>query len=225
MSLWTPYLPDFVSSLFSQPAVQPSGGISTWKPEYASITRWFAFFEGFRYNFAAVFIPLISWFLLPRRKQWKDDFTFKTVIFLSTLWIILLGMHAWASVGQVSCLFCFAGYIAFFYPTGILLAVLMLKNILVKPGWLRSLAVSVMVIAGTAAMAFSANQVIDDWLLNLQVPRMRDGRIIEGTTKLWGLFANKFGLSLRNPADAFTNAIWFHGGSCFRYWGFCCYLL
>ena len=193
MSIWTPYLPDFINNSLFEAFIEPESTEHLWNPSMSFSSRLLAFFEGIRYNFSAVIIPMVAGMLIVPRKNWKDISLYKTMVFLGVLGFVLLGMHAWASIGQNYCTFCFSPYIVFFYPIGILLGIIMLQNCQLKPSRFRSFLISLFVIIISAGVRFGVYQEFDDDLLYLRVPQISTGRIIKGPTYIWEFLADKLG--------------------------------
>lgn len=194
MTLWTPYLPGFISRALRLAPGSLGGGVSAWQQSYEPLTKWFVFWEGIRSNFPALVGAAITWILWLPRKKWGSDVRFKAAAILSLMLVILTGLHMWASFGQAYCLFCYSGYLAFFNMTGFLLVIAAFPDWQRKPGAVRSVLVVLLVLLFSTGLGFGAYQQLVG-LMTLQVPRIRNMQFQGGTTDLWRLLANKFGWS------------------------------
>jgi hypothetical protein len=83
--------------------------------------------EGFRFHFTALSGGLAALLLWPARKYWKDRNDFGNSVFLMVLFLVLLGFHLWAGLGNTTAnnnnAFTFNPYLAFFDFLGILVFV------------------------------------------------------------------------------------------------------
>jgi hypothetical protein len=147
---------------------------------------------------AGSFAALILW---ARPRGWKSSSAMRAAVFLAVLYLILFVMHAWAAVASqyesYSCVFCFTPYLTFFDPLGILLLVIAIAG-----AWNRETPLIaqiggiLFVLIFSLGVGFSAFENVDRSLLDLPVPRVRDGRLLAGTTTLAEFLSNKFALSL-----------------------------
>ena len=197
--LWLGYLPDPLKNLVR--ILLTNGGRKTTQYEaygltiYGFIPKLFVFFEALRMNFAAIIGLLTMWIFWPRRKEWKSDLDYKTSVFLSSLILLLIAMHFWVTFLEGDCLYCFNGYLAFFMPAALLLIAIAAPRWKRKSGWLPQTLALLIIIISCAGIAFGSYQILDDFLLNLPVPRMQNMHILPGTAVLWTSLRNKFGWS------------------------------
>ena len=194
MTLWTPYLPGFVTKLLRLAPGSLGGGVLAWQQSYDALTKWFVFWEGIRSNFPALAGAVITWILWQPRKKWGSDARFKAAVMLSLMLVTLTGLHIWASFGQGYCLFCYSGYLAFFNMTGFLLVIAAFPNWEKKPGFALSALGVLLVLLCMTGLGYGAYQQLGR-LMTLQVPRIRNLQLLGGTTDLWRLLTNKFGWS------------------------------
>ncbi len=125
----------------------------------------------------------------------------RAAVFLALLYFILFIMHAWAAVASqyesYSCVYCFANYLAFFDPLGILLLVIALSaSWKRKPSRMILIPVILLVLVLSVGIGFSSFENVGSSILNMPVPRMRDGQFLPGSTILVDLIKNKFGFAL-----------------------------
>jgi 4-amino-4-deoxy-L-arabinose transferase-like glycosyltransferase len=205
MDLWLPWLPEGLRSNFSDLTYHP-GGISLWDPSIDLSGRLLSFFQGMRFHFAAVAGVVLALLLWPRRADWSSQADFRAAVFLAALFIGLTLMHSWASITNDYCVFCFTPYLAFFNVSAILLLVLLVRVLERKATPARQILLVLAVLLIFAGVGFSAFEDLGDGLLNLDVPRLRDGRVLPGFTTLWELLSNKFALE-RNFAERVVSTI------------------
>ncbi len=155
-----------------------------------------SFWHGARFNFLAFVGALAVLLLWPRRTGWKSEHQFRITLTFTGLYFLLVAMHAWAALGGNSChLFCYYGYLQFFYPLGLLLVVASFSAWREDlPLW-RNALTALVVILVFAGIAFGASAEIGRPLAEMSVPRISNFSIQPGTVQLWGLLQNKFGLT------------------------------
>lgn len=200
LTIWAPWLPENLTP-FLDPFRLPKDAVPVWNPSVDFGNRLTAFFQGVRYHYIPVVGSIISLCIWSRPSRWKSASAFRAAVFLAVLYFILFALHAWAAVASqyesYSCVFCFTPYLTFFDPLGILLTVLVFSfsnreeySFLKKP-----ILIAVLLVMG-AGIGYSLFEIIGPQILNLPVPRMRDGQILPGTTLLVDFIKNKF---LLNP--------------------------
>lgn len=199
MQLWTPWLPDSLAALFSNFDVQLSG-TPTWNPNIDVNGRLLSFFQGVRFHFVAITGAAIGLLLWPKRRDWESDGSFRAAVFLGALFAGLLLMHSWASISNDYCVFCFTPYVAFFSVSAILFCVVLVRQLQWNASPARQILMVLVVLVIFTGIGFSAFEDLGDGLLALNVPRVREGRLLAGFTTLWELLSNKYTLE-RNTAE------------------------
>lgn len=198
MTIWRPYLPvSFRKLMPLLPQAMGAGG-QPWARSYNFLTRLFVFWEGIRSNFPIFAGALLGWILWPRRKNWSSDERYKAAVILSVIYVILTALHMWVSIGKDECLYCYAGYLTFFYPAGILLVVVTVQEWMQKPGVLRVALVFLLILLFSTGIGYGAYQQLSDALMKIPVPRISNMQLQGGFTDLWRLLANKFGWSFES---------------------------
>ena len=191
MQLWTAWMPDALRAWFAN-AYYSGPGTPRWDPSIDLGGRLLSIFQGLRFHFAALFGFVLGLVLWPRKAAFSET-GFRQAVFLAVLFASLLFMHSWAAIGNDYCVFCFTPYVAFFSLTGILLACLLLSRIQPQAHPVRGVLMGLTVLLFCAGMAYSAVEDLGDPLLAMSVPRMREGRLLPGSTTLGELLSNKFG--------------------------------
>jgi hypothetical protein len=198
--IWAPWLPESMTP-FLNPFRLPADATPVWDPSVDFWNRLLSFFHGVRYHFIPVVGGIIALCLWPHRSHWKSVPAFRAAIFLAVIYFILFALHAWAAVASqyesYSCVFCFTPYLTFFDPLGILLIVIVLSCVEhQEPGWVkRSILIFVLLLLA-AGIGYSLFEAVGPRVLNIAVPRMRDGQILPGSTLLVDFIRNKFGFNL-----------------------------
>ena len=199
MQLWLPWLPKSIASWFANSAPHISG-TPTWNPSIDWNGRILSFFQGVRFHFVAVVGMILGLVLWPKPRAWNSQTEFRAAVFLGVLFIGLLLMHSWASITNDYCVFCFTPYVAFFNVSAILFLVVMVRMMEKNAHPIRQLLLALVVFVFFAGIGYSAFEDLGDGLLNLNVPRIRGGKILPGFNTLWEMLSNKFALE-RNFAE------------------------
>jgi len=202
LTIWAPWLPENLTP-FLDPFRLPQDATPIWDPSNDFWNRVIAFFQGVRYHFIPAVGGIFALAFLPFRRDWKTSPTIRAAIFLATLYFVLFAMHAWAAVASqyesYSCVYCFTPYLTFFDPLGMILtaiAVSRLWNTETRVPPLVQFAAALLVLILAAGIGLSAFAEVGAPILNLPVPRMRDGQFLPGSTALVDFISNKFGLAL-----------------------------
>lgn len=173
-----------------------------WNPGTAWLTNlddinWnpvLSFWQGLRFNFIVVIGVILNLLLWPRRKAWRDDFTFRGAVFLNLAFVVLLLFHAWASVGGQSCHeFCFSGYIGFFTSLGLIAIVVTAPHWRRDLHWAHQLAIVLVLLILAVGIGFGSGDNTGKFLAEFEIPRFSGGSF-----PLWGMFDNRFGTTYRD---------------------------
>jgi hypothetical protein len=200
LTIWAPWLPENITP-FLDPFRLPKDVTPIWNPSVDFWNRLTAFFQGIRYHYIPVVGSIISLCIWSRPSRWKSASAFRAAVFLACLYFILFALHAWAAVASqyesYSCVFCFTPYLTFFDPLGILLTVIVFSFSDREDYffWKKSALIVVLLVLA-AGIGYSLFETVGLQILNLPVPRMRNGQILPGTTLLVDFIKNKF---LLNP--------------------------
>lgn len=191
LAIWSPWIPRSISPFLDTFRAYMEGEV-IWDPNIGIMSRIYSFWEGMRFHFIALAGLLVTLLLWPGKDSWKSQFHYRSAFILTGIMVVMTAAHIYASLIKNYCVFCFPLYLAFFSPLGLLLIVTTLPNFSKKiPAW-RDVPSAILVLVLSAGAGFGAHQDLDDILLNLQVPRIRNMQIQEGFTELWRLLSNKF---------------------------------
>jgi hypothetical protein len=200
LTIWAPWLPKNLTP-FLNPFRLPDDSTPVWNPSIDFWNRTIAFFQGIRYHFIPVVGSIFALIFLSLQHDWKTDPVKRSAVFLASLYFILFALHAWAAVASqyesYSCVYCFTPYLTFFDPLGIILSV-----IIISVSWKHEKSRTINVLSILVILVISVGIGLSSFdnvgaaLLNLPVPRMRDGQFLSGTTALVDFITNKFGLAL-----------------------------
>jgi hypothetical protein len=193
LRLWARWLPlPFLAPFYPPP------NIPTWQPDSPLGFKVASLFLAFRYHFLALFGALAAFvFGTGRQPQ-----TRKMILFLWLFLLSSLAIHAWASLGNEYCVFCFPTYLTFFAGAGLLLGVISLAGgSLAAPAWRKAI-VSLLTLVLLSGMAYSAEGTVRD-LLPVNFYRRLVSTPVPGTEGilLWQMWVNKFGGNLRSVTD------------------------
>ena len=186
LSVWASWIP---TDLLDPWRIQ-GGGTAIWDPNISLEPRIYSFAQGLRSNF----IPLLGVFgfgaLVFFRRYWKSIPNWRAAIFLCALFGVFIVTHAWASLWQNYCVFCFSGYLMFFSTVGIFFIVIINQSVSVERAPLYSGFSVLIVILASTLVGYGSYQEIGPGLLELPLPRLSGGKIQDGSAPLFAYFEN-----------------------------------
>lgn len=184
------YLPDVVANSSGQALGSSSGSFSP-----TLQTRILSFFRTFRYRLPVHLGFTVSLFLWSPKKQ--SARRRKDAIFLLVLFLVLAGMHAWASLGKNYCVYCWSLYLSFFNVSAILFVIITASTWRKKlPGYLLPI-LFLLILILTTGMGYASFEEIGQTLYKIPVPRVKNLRILAGSIEVGTLFSNKFDVPYR----------------------------
>lgn len=169
------------------------------KGDLLLFSRLTAFMEGIRINLVIFLDLIVAFFAFLGNKERRRRFDFLSLL---TLFLVLVGMHTWASVGKDYCIYCFQNYLSFFNVLGLLLAAIAFNdNGLQKLKKPFGIVFSTLAVSGLAIIFSSYKEfyktTLNEWLYanvwKFSLPRIDGFRLMEGTTTLKAMLINKFG--------------------------------
>jgi hypothetical protein len=185
---------------FLNPWRVPITGTKIYVQNFDNLSRLFVFFEGLRNYFVSMVGATCAWVLWPARKDWKADWRFKTAVFLSTLFVVLIIAHFWAAAGNEYCLYCYIGYLSFFSLIGLLLLIVSFPVWVRQIGRLRGAIAGLITLISATGLGFGAYQEFNhfdwfvqflNWLMNLPIARIKHFQILPGNVPLLTLLSYK----------------------------------
>jgi hypothetical protein len=205
LRLWTYWLPASLTP-FLDAFRPPASADPLYDPTISIIDQVWSFAHALRFHFPAFAGALLAWAFWPVRAAWKREEQFRAAVFLSVTFIVLVAMHAWASLGKNYCVYCFPIYAAFYSGIGLLLTAISMPSWQLHLPRLRK-SIPALIVFGffvTGAFVYYANKAEYLFpasaraLVQIQVPRLGQGRILPGTVDLWKLVTNLTGISYEN---------------------------
>jgi len=207
MYLWERWLPSSILTLLRQGAGPDIGKSAVALiPNLSLASRLDSLSQAIRIHFIPFIGSLIVLLLWPKRESWRTPAHFRAAIFLALLFFTLLITHAWASLGDNYCVFCFKDYIAFWGNVGLLLIVVSIGAWNKTPSIITRAAIIALLLTVTTAIGYSLFEKIGSGLLNISVPRIRGGHILAGWANIWQVLNNKFNIAYAD-ARAYTPAV------------------
>lgn len=170
LRMWAYWLPEGLAP-FLAAWRPPVGSTPFWEPSIDLSGRLASFFMSIRVNFVAMIGALSAWLLWPKKRDWKLKSDRISAIFLSLVFLSLLLIHMWATLGKSYCVYCLSGYVTFFEITGLALLVISL------PSWRRQVSVwiqaiiIVSILLLSAGIGFGAFEELGNQLLALTIPK------------------------------------------------------
>jgi len=197
LQLWATYIPNKLIPYLSNYRLQ-GGGNPSWAPTVSLSSRFLSLTHGFRYHLTALcswILASILWITQPRT---KTPHKHRIIVFLFVLISVLLIAHAWASLGNDYCVFCFQWYLTFFTPVALVMGAVALSALQgTTKRWQGWLLAAVIILVSTG-IGYGAHQSISAWLLRLTIPRIgtffRTGELLAGYVPLWEFLQNRVGI-------------------------------
>ncbi len=201
LRMWATWLPAELTP-FLNPYRAP-GGILAWNPGSDLYSVLLSLFTGLRFQFVHFLGFVFSIFFFARPKNWRTPSDFRAAVFLSVLFFVLFTAHAWASLSWSKgpsgyyassyCVFCFPAYFSFFSISGLVLLAISLPNWPRHIHWGYQILILIFVVVVCVGIGFGAFENIGNPLLEISIPRIKNGQIQTGSATLWQILENKFG--------------------------------
>lgn len=196
LRMWANWLPESLTPFLASHRY-PEAELF-WDPEVDPVSRIISFFSALRFHFVFLMGTLFAWLLMPAASEAPPGMERKGVVFLFAVFLALLLAHIWAALILDYCVFCFPVYLAFFSFLGIWVVALTFAYWREPVSrWRIAIGCGIFILVCTG-MAFSDFARIGERLLEIQLPRIRDLRILPGSVELWGLLNNRFGWSYQS---------------------------
>ena len=195
LKLWAKWMPASLTP-FLNSFRETAGGEPVWGPINLSGSRFGVLFSSLRLHLLSA-LGLISFWLVfqynSKNRERKTDL--KIGLFLSVLYLTLMTMHIWASLGMKYCPFCLNNYFAFFHLAGLLLLILTGKYALRMTSSFRGVALVLILIFVPIVFGVTLDSSLSESLLETQVPRLSNLRLEPGTISLLYTIKSKFRLT------------------------------
>ena len=204
MILWAKWLPSGLTPFLSSWRFMGMNQIPD--PGITTFIRMKGFFQGLSLHLFPWVGVAVSCLLLPQvgKRKSKGD-----AYFLLSLFVFMFFLHTWATLGGTHCIFCFSWYQYFFEILAILILVVIINTWRFKLSRFQEGIFWGMVICLIIALALScayglntsfpaALAQLSNNLIDLPVPRFENGWFQPGQIQMWGLIANKLGMSSRH---------------------------
>ncbi len=190
--LWVRQIP-LLSAIFNGNSASTSNPSSD---PAANLIRVHSLAVALRHYFVPLLCLLAVTVFWPRKKDWKSPGQLKASWFLLVTYLILLVSHLWASIGNDYCIYCSTTYLAFFSNLGLILFAACYDSLNQQPHKIPGLLTIVVIPGLISAVWYSWFERIGTGLINIYVPRVREGKIQPGSVHLWAFLKNKFNLDL-----------------------------
>jgi hypothetical protein len=195
LKLWSKWMPASLTP-FLNPFRETAGGEPVWGPVNFPGNRFWILFSSLRMHLLSALGLIIFWLVFQfnsKKREAKIDI--KIGLFLSVLYLTLMTMHIWASLGLKYCPFCLENYFAFFHLAGLLLFILAGKYALRRTSSFRGVVLVLILIFVPIVFCVTLDSGISESLLETQVPRLSNLRLQPGTISLLDTIGSKFSLT------------------------------
>jgi hypothetical protein len=195
LKLWSKWMPASMTP-FLNSFRETAGGEPVWGPVNFPGNRFWILFSSLRMHLLSALGLIIFWLVFQfdsNNREGKTDL--KIGLFLSVLYLTLMTMHIWASLGLEYCPFCLENYFAFFHLVGLLLFILAGKYALRRTSSFRRVALVLVLVVVPIVFGVTLDSGISELLLETQVPRLSNLRLEPGTISLLDTIGGKFSLT------------------------------
>ncbi len=206
----TTFLPDQISNrvlgFFKIEFLQDAASVvDTAMPDLGIFSKAMIFFQGYR-NFL---VPITASLLLLLSLPYKKILTTKNgkvVVFLLISYLSMVALHYLAVVINDVFFNNFPTYLAFFWPIGMVIIpyTFTLPDRTIDRNKVLLIA---FILIFFVSIGFSLFEITSDYLLHLEVPRIRQMRFLPGTTDITSILGNKFDLPYYNDQRYLIGAI------------------
>ncbi|MGB7116027.1 MAG: hypothetical protein WBD56_07770 [Anaerolineales bacterium] len=170
LQVWALLLPRSVTPFLNKWRTQTYFS-SVWNPVITKENQILSLSQSIRNHFTALIALLIAVLLWPIKGGFKKKSDLRTAVFLCALFIILLLIHTWSSVGSYYCVFCLSSYLTFFSSIGILLIPLTYTAWRKQIPLRLQLVIILLIIFISTLVGFGVYEQIGKQILEIQIPR------------------------------------------------------
>ena len=207
MNLWERWLPIDSIPFLKQTIQLDAGSLASGSsPDLSIPSRLHSLSLAIRMHFIPFFGSFIVLLVWPKKDSWQTRAHYRAAVFLAVLFFVLLVSHAWASLANNYCVFCFQDYIAFFGNVGLLLIIVSIGAWNKTPSLFPRLAIITLLLVVASAIGYSLFEQIGNRLLKFPIPRLGGGQVLPGWATLWQVLNNKFHIAYPD-ARAYTPAV------------------
>ncbi len=197
LRMWGYWLPETLTP-FLDPWRPPADAIPSWDPEIGAAGRLSSFFLSFRVSFVALVGAVTTWFLWSPKNQWGKPGDRRSAVFLSSILLVLMLAHMWATLGKNYCVYCLPGYTTFFAVSGITLVIISFaswrKHV---PFWQLPLIITFVLVLSTG-IGYGATEDLGKPLFDLEFPKFFLGySLSSGTVPTGELIATIYQLEAK----------------------------
>lgn len=172
LRLWAYWLPESLTPFLNAYRLTAADGLRFWDPDLDFARRAASFFHSFRFQFIPMLGLLGAWLLWPKRASWRRESDFRSAVYLSSLFAALWLAHLWATMFNDYCVYCLAGYVAFFSTAGLLVLILSFSVWRTRHSLFAQLTAAVLILVLSTGIGFSAFEEIGGGLARLQISRL-----------------------------------------------------
>jgi hypothetical protein len=195
LKLWGKWLPNGLTPFLNHWR-ESADALPNWDPQIGPSGRWASLWFAIQRHWLSLFGVIVVWLAVPSRPAISEKRSaFRSAVFLTCLFLALLAMHLWATLGLNYCVFCLQIYLAFFSQLGIYLLILagaqwFPRLTRRRQTFLAALLVTILLLL----LLYYARSMVPT-ILESFAPRVQGMRLLEGSVPLWVFVGNKLGLA------------------------------
>ena len=194
LKLWAKWLPEAVTP-FLDPWRESAAVIPAWDPAVSGNSRLASLRIAVLQN-QVLLVGLSAILLFWPRRGWdgEEQGVRRVAVFLLLLAVALTALHAWASLGNNYCVFCFTSYLAFFAQLGIYLLAIAAAHWYPRLSSGRK-AAGLLVLLLIGILQWSRHfEDLARHLRAVRIPRVAGTQLMPGETTVAGLIKNLTGI-------------------------------
>ena len=199
LRIWSSWLPKLItwiggrnSGLFVNSV---DLGSPFWAPKMELSSRWLSFWVGNREMMIPLILLLMGFIFWIQKSNRKNPAKFRFALMLFLSFILLWLGHAWASLANNYCVYCYSPYFSFFSVLGLILGVMTLAewtHATTKWSDLFLISLITLLIIGCVLFSLSGNLWLQ--IMHTEVPKMNGIQVENSTIQIWKLISDKFSI-------------------------------
>ncbi len=206
-SVWLQWITRWISNGEIAGTINPTGlGSPYWFPQMDAGARWSSFWEGSRQMIVPFIFLLVGLFFWLQKSQRLKIEKFHLALMLFFAFILLWVGHAWASLANNYCVYCYSPYLSFFSVIGLILGVMTIAEWTRMPTrWVDYLLIGLIILFVIGCIYFSLSGSLWMQIMYTEVPKVNSLQIENTTIQMWRLISNKYNIDYSVLLEKYQN--------------------